>query len=35
MAAMLHLDLSSTRCGAGAAIGFAQRKPCVVEVQSR
>jgi hypothetical protein len=35
MAAMLHLDLPCTRCGAWADIGFAQGKPTMVEVQSR
>jgi hypothetical protein len=36
MAAMLHLDLPSPRCRAGADFGFAKRnQPIVVEVQSR
>jgi hypothetical protein len=35
MAAMLHLDLPCTRCGARGDIGFAQGNPTMVEVQSR
>jgi len=36
MAAMLHLDLPCTRCGAYAAIGFANgNQPSVVDVKSR